>query len=304
MTTWTVALALAGPCDVDTLSALASVAVFQGPHPVERAAGRVEAACTGALAERAGQIAAAPPAERSSRDADLARAMPTEWTLACEGSLLALSDALRAPADERRPTLWRRCGLERQSWFSEAEWASADGTIALALITGHTLQSDQAPADVTRALVRALAGLEPEPQPEPTPPVLVTSPLESPLGLALGALDLSEGEAGLRTPFERPVEHRAVTPSADLAERYDLEIDMEEPDGRGGLRRDPCWLPVARRALLDRGPPRGWLLPRAGLRRRRWQPGLRRARRVRGPARARRPGRDHHLHRPARHRVR
>jgi hypothetical protein len=81
------------------------------------------------------------------------------WSRACEGGTLALSMATKLDPSQRRPYLWKECGLDTLGVFTAAEWNEATGLLILPLVAHKALLDGFVPKEKARPIARALAGL-------------------------------------------------------------------------------------------------------------------------------------------------
>lgn len=159
---WILSLAWAGPCDVGAVDELVeALDHVRSDMRVELASAGLAQACPGhaGLAGAAAMIPQMPPAQRSMIDAKAVADDPMLWLGVCEGGLEVAAKTVQVAPSEKRPLLWRECGLSEKGWFSEQDWTGAQGLVFVSLMAGQALKKSSFDDQRTRAVVRGLAGI-------------------------------------------------------------------------------------------------------------------------------------------------
>lgn len=210
----TSALAADTGCDEGRLARLpADIRGLPPGQIVAESASALAEACRGwsDVLETAGDAAEVSPERRRALDLELAK-HDTRWLESCPDGERVLNESMRMTRIDGRAHVWDGCNLERLQVFGRDEWVNGlDGLLVLPMAASVLLPEVGVDFEVSRVVVRGLAGL-------PPPLEAAKRELAMPSNAELAAAD----EVARVTPA-------ALAPTAPLASDASPTPALEEP---------------------------------------------------------------------------
>ncbi len=154
--------AMAAPCDRGAVQEIVE-ALDEAPGDMRASMATmgIAQACTGSpgLTAAALALVQSPPDYAPMLDAKAVLDDPHLWLKLCPNGLEVAQTVVQVAPQEKRGVLWSGCNLADTHWFSGKEWSAATGTAFVPLMAGQALRDSRIQPDVTRTVVRALAGI-------------------------------------------------------------------------------------------------------------------------------------------------